>query len=167
MAAQLRRHVTSLTKGNMSFLKEMMRDDEDHGVGLGWFGRFVTVKDEPEHRGKMNLKHTGTLPLIEAVRLLALREGVETGPTLGRIAELTDKGVIDADEKDYLSGAYEHIAFLILRQQLRDHAAGLKVGSYVSPKALSTREKDYLRDCFRAIRNFRSRVRADLTGDIF
>ena len=167
MAVRLRRHVTKLTRGNLSFLREMYRDDAEHGIALGWFGRFITVRDEPEHRGKINLKHTGTLPLIEGVRLLALREGIEDGPTLKRIARLAGKGVLDADEQDYLSGALTHMSRLMLRQQLRDHAAGQDVGAYVSPKAMSAREKDYLRDCFRAVRSFRSRLHSEFTGEIF
>ncbi len=173
MPGRLRRHVTKLTKGNLSFLREMYRDDAEHGIALGWFGRFITVRDEPQHRGKIghrgkiNLKHTGTLPLVEGVRLLALREGIEAGPTRKRIELLASAGVFDADEQDYLSGAFTHMSRLMLRQQLRDHAAGEEASAYVSPKAMSAREKDYLRDCFRAIRAFRSRLRSEFTGDVF
>lgn len=167
MSARLRAHVTALTKGNNAFLRELYRDDADHGVALGWFGRFITVRDEPAHKGKINLKHTGSLPIIDAVRLLALREGIEAGPTLARIEALATAGVIEADEQDYLSGAFRHIAHLLLRQQLRDHAAGAPAGYYIAPKALSKREKDYLRDCLRAIRAFRSRIRSEFTGDVF
>jgi len=167
MPLALRRHVTALTKGNGAFLREMVRDDAEHGVALGWFGRFITVQDEPEHKGKMNLKHTGSMPLVEAVRLLALREGIEAGPTLARMEALGEAGLLEADELDYLRGAYRHISHILLRQQLRDHAAGATPGNYVSPKALSKREKDYLRDCFRAIRAFRDRVRSEFTGDVF
>lgn len=167
MPDRLRRHVTKLTRGNLSFLREMYRDDAEHGVALGWFGRFITVRDEPKHRGKINLKHTGTLPLIEGVRLLALREGIEDGPTLKRIDQLAEKGVFDTDEQDYLSGAFRHMSHLMLRQQLRDHARGEEASAYVSPKAMSAREKDYLRDCFRAVREFRSRLRSEFTGEIF
>ena len=167
MPAALRAHITKLTKGNASFLREMYWDDAEHGIALGWFGRFITVKDEPEHRGKINLKHTGTVPLLDAVRLLSLREGIEVGSTLARIDALADKGVLNADEQDYLSGAFRHLSMIILRQQLRDHEAGLPVSNYVSPKALSKREKDYLRDCLRAIRQFRGRVRSEFTGDVF
>ena len=167
MAGRLRRHVTKLTRGNLSFLREMYRDDAEHGIALGWFGRFITVRDVAKHRGKINLKHTGTLPLVEGVRLLALREGIEAGPTLKRIEKLAGAGVLDADEQDYLSGAFRHMSRLMLRQQLRDHAAGEEASAYVSPKAMSAREKDFLRDCFRAVRAFRSRLRSEFTGEIF
>lgn len=172
MPGRLRRHVTELTRGNLAFLREMYRDDAEHGIALGWFGRFITVRGERSsrgdgHRGKINLKHTGTLPLVEGVRLLALREGIEEGPTLKRIERLAGAGVLDADEQDYLSGALIHMSRLMLRQQLRDHAAGEEASAYVSPKAMSAREKDYLRDCFRAVRDFRSRLRSEFTGEIF
>ena len=84
-----------------------------------------------------------------------------------RIAHLHARGVLDDDEEDYLSGAYRHISALILRQQLEDFRAGLPPGNHVPLEALSEREKDMLVDGFKAIRAFRSRLRHELTGEIF
>jgi hypothetical protein len=39
------------------------------------FNRLLTERDDPAHKGQINLKYSGTLPLAEAVRLLALRHG--------------------------------------------------------------------------------------------
>ena len=60
----------------------------DHRAGLGWFGRLLTERDDPEHKGQLNLKYAGTLPLAEAVRLVALRnmESAATS-TLARLDE--------------------------------------------------------------------------------
>ena len=69
----------------------MYADDAEHGVALGFFRRFITERKDKEHKGKINLKHTGTLPLVESVRLLALREGVEELSTLGRLRVLHEK----------------------------------------------------------------------------
>ena len=70
------------------------------------------------------MKHAGTLPLVGAVRLLALREGVEDTATLRRIAALHKAGVLSDNDADYLRGAFTHITFLLLRQQLSDFRAG-------------------------------------------
>ena len=131
------------------------------------FGRFVTEKDDPKHKGQINLKHTGTLPLVEGLRLLGLREGVRASSSLARIAALHDAGVLDGDEQDYLRGAYNHITMLLLRQQIRDFEAGTDVSNYVPPSALTKRERDILYDGFKAIREFRGRLRTEFTGDIF
>ena len=128
-------------------------------IALGFFGRFITERKEKEHKGKINLKHTGTLPLVESVRLLALREGVEELSTLGRLRVLHGKGILDGDEYDYLVGAYTLITRLLLRQQIADFKAGVPVSNYVDPKFMTERERDMLVDSFKAIRALRGRVK--------
>lgn len=166
LARGLRRHITALAPQRF-FLRELFKVDEEHGVALGLFGRLRTDPLAGPNRGKINLKLTGTLPLVGAVRILALRERIEATGTLARIARLHERGVLDADEQDYLSGAYRHISALLLRQQLEDYRAGLPPGNHVPPAALSKREKDMLVDGFKAIRAFRARLREDLTAEIF
>ena len=167
LARRLRGAVTAITRGNLAFLREMHADDRDHRVALGWFGRFVTERENKDHLGKMNLKHTGILPLVEAMRLLALREGIEAVATMGRMASLNAKGVLNDDEYDYLTGAYRLISQLLLRQQIADFKAGKRVSNYVHPKTLTRRERDMLVDGFKAIRELRDKVRSDFTGEVF
>lgn len=167
MARELRGHVTRLAGENATFLRDMFEDGRDHTVGLGWFGRFVTEREDAAHKGKMNLKITGTLPLIGAVRLLALREGIDEVSTLGRIQALHDKGILGRDEHDYLGGGFRHICRLLLRQQVSDFKAGNSVSNYVDPGSLTKREQDMLTDSLKAIRALQDRVRSEFTGEIF
>ncbi len=167
MAAELRSFVTEVVAGNVSFLKEMYHDDEDYGVALGWFGRFITVKDDPDHEGTINMKHSGTLPLVQSVRLLALREGILATSTCDRLRDLHDAKILDAGEFDYLTNAFQEITFVLLRQQMTDFRAGRKVGNYVHPDALNERERDELVDAFKAIKRLLDRVRGEVTGDVF
>jgi signal-transduction protein with cAMP-binding, CBS, and nucleotidyltransferase domain len=148
------------------FLRELYRVDEEHGVALGFFGRLKTDPLEGPDKGKVNLKLTGTLPLVGAVRLLALRERIKETATLERIARLHERGILDRDEQDYLSGAYRHISGLLLRQQLEDFRTGATPGDHIPLDAMSEREKDMLVDGFKAIREFRSRVRRELMVEI-
>lgn len=167
MAAELRRAVVDMLRRSPGFLREIHGHTGHQTVALGWFGRFVTEKDEPGHRGEINLKHTGTLPLVQNIRLLALGEGIVETATLARIDGLQDRGVLGADEADYLRGAFRHITFLLLRQQISDFDAGRAVGNYVHPETLSERERDILKDSFHAIEDLRKRVHTELTADVF
>jgi CBS domain-containing protein len=101
------------------------------------------------------------------VRIIALREGIAALSTLGRMETLAAAGYFDRDEHDYLCGAYHHLCGLILRQQVAAAREGREVSYYVAPERLTRREKDMLVDGLKAIRRFRDRVRAELTGDIF
>ncbi len=134
---------------------------------LVFFDRFITVKDDEEHKGMMNLKQSGSLPLIEAVRLVSLREGYEVLSTLGRIDCMLEKGNLDLDEHDYLSSSYNHIVELILRQQIQSFKAGEEVSYYIYPDSMTTREKNILVDSFKAIRRYRDRVRSEFSGVYF
>ena len=166
LTADLRRFVTENARRKF-FLREMFKVDEAHGVALGFFGRLKTDPLPGPHQGKINLKLTGTLPLVGAIRILALREGAPETSTRARIDRLALGGVLSYDEQDYLRGAFRHITNLLLRQQLQDAQNGVVVSNHVPPGALSGREKDILVDAFKAIRAFRSRVRAELGAEVF
>lgn len=167
MADELRHHITQVVGGNQSFLRDMYEDDREHGTALGWFGRFITEKDDKDHLGEMNLKHTGTLPLVEAMRLLSLREGIEEVSTLARMEALHARGVLEDDEYDYLEGAFRTLSQILLRQQIKDYQAGKMVSNYVDPKSLTERERDILTDSLKAIHSLRERMRSEFTGEIF
>jgi CBS domain-containing protein len=162
----LRGVISTLCQNNRAFLHDMFGIQAEHRAGLGWFSRLLTEKEDPAHKGKVNLKRAGTLPLAEAVRLLALRAGVRETSTLARIEALGATGDLSADEQDRLRADFDHITGLQLRQQIADYRAGQPVSNFVDPASLTTREVDLLKDAFRAINDFRVRVRADLTGEL-
>ncbi|HEM46786.1 MAG TPA: hypothetical protein ENO23_07045, partial [Alphaproteobacteria bacterium] len=119
------------------------------------------------HKGEINLKHAGTMPLVTNVRLLALREGIEATPTLERIDRLHAAGVFGDDEQDYLSGAFDHLTNILLRQQITDFRAGRPVGYHVHPRSLSERERDILADSLKSIDRLRDRVHHEFTAEAF
>ncbi len=166
-AHALREHVTQTMPGRHLFLSRMQHVQRDHGVALGLFKRLTVDDSEGPHKGKINLKYHGLLPLVENIRLLALREGVAATSTLQRIADLHARGVLSNDEQDYLNAAFEHITRLVLRQQLQDFEAGLPVGPYVPPDTLSGRERELLVKSLTAIDDLRGRLRGEFSADIF
>jgi signal-transduction protein with cAMP-binding, CBS, and nucleotidyltransferase domain len=106
----------------------------------------------------------GTLPLAEAVRLMALRHGVAATGTLARIDGLLAVGATTADEADHLRAAFALVTGLQLRQQLADYEAGRPVGNFLDPRSLTDRERESLREAFKAINDFRTRLKSELTG---
>jgi signal-transduction protein with cAMP-binding, CBS, and nucleotidyltransferase domain len=167
LAEALRAVILSEVREYPGFLRDMFGVQADHRAALGWFNRLLTERADPEHRGKVNLKYAGTLPLAEAVRLLALREGIAATGTLARIEALGAAGRLSRDTQDRLRGAFDHITALQLRQQIADYEAGRQVSNFVDPAELTAREIDLVKDGFRAINDFRALVRAELTGDVF
>ncbi len=166
-ARALRDEVTALLPKQHAFLGRMQFVQRDPGVALGLFNRLTVDHSDGPHKGKINLKYHALLPLVESIRLLALREGVAATSTRERIASLHAAGILHNDEQDYLDGAFRHITELVLRQQLHDFDAGLLVGPYIAPDELSQREKDMLVDGLKAIHELRDRIRGEFSGDIF
>lgn len=163
----LREHVTEGLGKSRGFQMELYQDEVDHGTALGWFSRFIVEKEESEHKGGINLKFNGLLPLVEAIRLMAMRHGIPETATLSRINRLREGDVLDRDENEYLQGAFRHITTLLLRQQVADYLAGRKVSNFVKPDDLSKRDRERLIESFRAIDNLRERLRAEFTASVF
>jgi CBS domain-containing protein len=162
----LRGVILDEARNHPRFLRDMFGVQADHRAALGWFNRLLTVRGDSEHRGQINLKYAGTLPLAEGVRLLALRYGIAATGTLARLDALGAAGRLSADEQDRLRGAFEHVTGLQLRQQIADYEAGRSVSNFVDPAKLTARELDLLKDGFRAINDFRALVKTELTGEV-
>jgi signal-transduction protein with cAMP-binding, CBS, and nucleotidyltransferase domain len=167
LAVALRQQVTQMARNNRFFLKQMFQDQADHNVALGMFGGFDTERDKPGYRGQVNLKYTGTIPLVEGVRLLALREGVEATSTLERIRALHEEGALSVSEREELTSAFHCITDLMLRRQIADKKAGRRVDYYINPKALAKLDRALLIASLRSIDSFRRRVRLEFTADVF
>ena len=167
LAAALRAHVTEMVPQHYPFLQHMQQVQSDHGVALGLRGRLTTETGRGPHKGKLSLKYHALLPLVEAIRLLALREGLPDTATADRIRALQSRGVLDRNEDDYLRAALRHITGIVLREQVRDFRAERPVSTYVSPDVLTTREKDELADELQAINALRQRTKNDFTAHPF
>jgi CBS domain-containing protein len=167
LADEFRRFATDAARGNRTFLTLMLGLQSQHRAGIGPFGRLRTERHrDTAHRGEIDLKLHGTLPLVEAVRLLALARGVAATGTLARVDVLRADGTLNEDDADHLRNAFAYLTGLQLRQQLADYRAGRPVGNFVDPKRLTQRELYLLKGSLRAVNDFRSRLRADLTGSL-
>jgi signal-transduction protein with cAMP-binding, CBS, and nucleotidyltransferase domain len=159
----LRDFVTSEVSRNPRFVRDLFGIESDHRVALGWFGSLSKEEGEDHRPGMINLKMRGTLPLVEAARLLALKAGISSTSTRARLDALRAKGVIEPADCDYLIGAYNHIARLLLRNQIEDCHAGRPMTDYVAEASLGKRDKDYLVTCFRAIDALRGKLSEEVS----
>ncbi len=162
-AQTLRGEVAAMLARYPALLRAMAEDETRRGVALGLFGGLKIEGDAP-HPGRVDLKLHGTLPLVGAVRLFALREGLAETGTLPRLAALAARGIVGADDAERLARAFAIVTLVLLRQQLADLQAGRNVGNHVDPATLSGVERDDLVDALKAIDRLRKRARADFTG---
>src|SRR6266536_1637998 len=76
LAPALRRHVTAAAQNNLPFLAQISWLQHDRTSSVDLFGHLI-AKDGPE-QDAIDLKLRGTKPLVEIVRLLALKNGIES-----------------------------------------------------------------------------------------
>lgn len=161
----LRRHVTETARKNPSFLNAMYALQAEHGVALTLFGG-LQPETKGINRGRIDFKLQGLTPLVESLRLFALREGIPATGALERIAALHHKGLLDHDVADRLSGAFNHLTGLILRQQIEDFKQGREMGPFVPLKALSERETTITVESLQAIKSLRNRIKAAFSAEM-
>jgi signal-transduction protein with cAMP-binding, CBS, and nucleotidyltransferase domain len=167
LSQALRRHIMQAVADSPTFVRDLFAIEADHGAALGWFGRLRSERDKQDRSGMINLKLRGSLPLVEAARLLSLRVGLPETSTLARLDGLVVKGALHPEDHDNLKDAFQFISQLLLRQQVEDLAAGREIGDFVPEERLSKREKDHLVICLRSIVNVRTTLEADLARGAF
>lgn len=166
LGRELRDHVMRFVQREPAVLQAMFQTEADRHVALGLFGRLRAERAQGGISPGVNLKHGGVLPLVGAVRLLALKEGIGATSTEQRIGLLHEAGVFSDDEADEYGAALRHLAFLLLRQQLRDFRRIQKATPYVRKSDMSRREKHILRMSLKAVRSLQERVRMEFTAEV-
>lgn len=72
---------------NPALLNRLMENIKHIKTGIGPLGQFV-LEEHGTHEGSINLKYTAFLPFVNAVRLLAIKEGIFETSTVDRINRL-------------------------------------------------------------------------------
>jgi signal-transduction protein with cAMP-binding, CBS, and nucleotidyltransferase domain len=159
-AAMLRASLAALLHERPGLLAALAAQEAELSVGLTFWGGFTD--DEPGSGTRTDLKLHGLMPLVSAVRLVALHHGVADTGTLARIAALAGTGALARTDADALALAFERLLDAVLRQQLADRAQDLTPGSLVDTGALDGKVRAALRESLRAVRDFARVARADL-----
>ncbi len=167
LGEELRHSMLKAVRENHFFLSEMYRQQSEHSVALGVFGKFSADRLEGESQKGVDLKYRGTLPLVEGVRLLALKQGLHETNTMARIEKLHLGGVLSDGEADYLRTAFSFLTHLLLKRQVEEYESHQPVERFITLESLSELEKDNLHSAFRHIEAFRKRLKSEFTGDVF
>ena len=147
LCQDLRDMVHKLIKKFPLFLYYMMELDFKHKVPLGLLGRFTLDK---EHKGLLSIKQTGSIFIVDCVRMFMLEKQVFATTTSERIDRLVKLGIFNKDTAEHLKAAFEAFTYLRLRNEIALAEQGQTPSHYLDPYALSKNEQDLLREAFRA-----------------
>jgi len=145
------------TRGH-EYLSMLLRYTISARPPLGFVRNFV-VEHSGDHRGHLNLKARGLVPIASLGRWIAVVTGDDRGSTVTRLRRGERAGLLTADETETLVRAFEYIYGLILGREIEAIRAGdPTTTTWIAPNQLDTLTRRYLREAFRAVAEVQNRL---------
>ena len=126
------------------------------------FLRGLVVEDSGEHRGRLDLKRGGIIPIADLARWAGLAAGVTHASTPARLRAAALAGTLEGEDARLLEEAHELIAGLRLGHQVEQLKAGVEPDDFLDPGELSALTRRSLKEAFRAVAGVQRRVGGDL-----
>jgi CBS domain-containing protein len=150
-----------IAPGSPALLRLLARFALSHRPPTG-FLRGLVVEHGGEHRGRLDLKHGGVIPIVDLARWAGMAAGVTSASTTARLRAAAEAGTLPAEFAHTLEDAFELISGLRLGHQVEQLRRGERPDDYVDPARLSPLTRSHLREAFRAIASIQKRVASDL-----
>jgi CBS domain-containing protein len=148
--------------GNPTLLRLLARFALSHRPPTG-FLRGLVVESSGEHRGRLDLKHGGMLPIVDLARWAGMSAGVTSASTSERLRAAAAGGSLSDAEARTLEDALALITGLRVEHQVQQLRAGLEPDDYIDPARLTRLTRSYLKEAFRAVASIQKRVGAELS----
>jgi CBS domain-containing protein len=127
------------------------------------FLRGLVVEHDGEHRGQLDLKRGGLLPVVDLARWAGMAAGVTSASTLERLHAAGDAGTLPAADVRTLEEAFELFTELRMEHQVGQLREGLEPDDHLNPGELSALTRSYLKEAFRAVASVQRRIAAELS----
>jgi CBS domain-containing protein len=133
------------------FMRLMARTATGYAVALNFHGS-LAVERRGQAAGRLDLKRSGIIPLVNLVRFYALANGVTISPTLDRIAAVASVGGLKRAEAGALAEA-----FAVITRVRFEHHAELIAGdappdNLIDPRSLAPIARSQLRDALQTVK---------------
>lgn len=96
----LKKQITTALQQDSHKLKRFFENIQFMKKSVGLFGQIFTEQNG-QHAGSLNLKQSAFLPYVNAIRVLAMKEGIEPSSTLMRMKALKKIPAYDGRIDDY------------------------------------------------------------------
>jgi CBS domain-containing protein len=127
------------------------------------FLRGLVVEHSGEHRGQLDLKHGGMIPIAALARWAGMAAGVTSASTTERLRAAAAAETLPPADAHTLSEAFELINGLRITHQVRQLRSGRRPDDFVDPGSLSRLTRSHLREAFRAVAAVQKRVSSELS----
>jgi CBS domain-containing protein len=150
-----------LAPSNPALLRLLARFALSHRPPTGFF-RGLVVEPTGEHRGRLDLKQRGVLPIVDLARWAGIGAGVTSASTSERLRAAAGAGTLSETHARTLQDALTLITDLRVEHQVHQLRAGEEPDDFIDPATLTGLTRSYLREAFRAVASVQKRVAAEL-----
>ena len=160
---QLQRHLFDSLKGWSGFFRHLAENALHFKPPLGFFRNFV-VESKGAHRNAFDIKQA-MLPVVDFARIHALKNGITETNTMERLYQLSEGGHISAKDYKDISRSYSFMMQLrFVRQITAIIEENKKPDNYINPKKLSRIEQTMLKEIFKRVEDFQTKMSFEFTG---
>jgi CBS domain-containing protein len=144
------RHLMLGARRRVDFMRMITRGALGPKPPIGFLRDFV-VEAGGEHKGRLDLKHEGVVPLVNLARVYALTAGVTGNRTRERLWGAADAGRLDRDAAEGLVEAFDVLTSVRLQHQAAQVEQGRPPDNFVDPHQLPPAARSQLRQAFRTV----------------
>jgi CBS domain-containing protein len=127
------------------------------------FLRGLVVEHSGEHRGRLDLKHGGAIPIIDLARWAGMAAGAGIASTPERLRAAEGAGALPTADLRTLSDAFALISELRVGHQVARLQAGEDPDDHLDPADLSPLMRTQLKDAFRAVAAVQKHLGSELS----
>ena len=126
------------------------------------FLRGLVVEDSGEHRGTLDLKRGGIVPIADLARWAALAAGVTHASTPARLRAAAEAGTLPAEDARLLDEAHELIVGLRIGPPDRAAQGRRRARRLPRPRRAQPADPWSLKEAFRAVAGVQKRISAEM-----
>lgn len=153
----LRAELLDWAGGSDLFLRLLSEEALKRKPPLGRFREFRLSKGG-DHPHTFDIKTEGLAPLVDAARVLALRQGIAAVSTVGRLRQLAADGVLREVDADAFVESFLHLQLLRLQLHQDQRRAGQPLSNRLDPDSLNPLDRRILRECLRQVERLQQDV---------
>ena len=151
-----------LATAHPALLRLLARFALSHRPPTG-FLRGLVVEHGGEHRGRLDLKHGGVIPIVDLARWAGMAAGVTIASTPERLRAAEGAGTLPTADLRTLSDAFALISELRVGHQVAQLRAGAEPDDHLDPGDLSPLMRTQLKEAFRAVAAVQKRLGTELS----
>lgn len=161
----LKDHFYSDTLARPLIVKRMLETTMRHKMLLGLFGQLLK-EQYGEETGSVDIKYGAYIPMVNAIRMMAIQSGVRNTSTLERLRGLEEEGAITEEQSQALQDAFR--SFLRFRlMTMKQQEDGLySSNGMLSRKKLDKGLTEQLKQGLRVGKRLQRSVSRRITGKL-